>query len=104
MQLPANSSRNHDIVLTLTIRQLVTVLGPPLWIRRNTDLVNGDFVVAATTCTYNARGQRHDCGHAYLGLVPLARLLNRVVAPATVYEAGARTARLTYHRTPLQRF
>ena len=80
MQQPPTSNHHHDIILTLGIGQVVTVLTPPFWVWRNSDLLSGEYV-GALTFTYNPHNQYHSDLHAYLGLVPLPRLLNRVGAP-----------------------
>ena len=85
VQQPQTIYHQHDIMLTLDTGQLITKLMPSVWVWQSTDLLSGEYAVGATTFIYNQEHHYASDERAYLGLVPLARLLDRRVAhPITV--------------------
>ena len=56
------------------------ILGPPIWLWHRLDVASGEYAVPATT--HNQHNDHYNSDHALLGLVPLARQLNRVAPRA----------------------
>ena len=79
-QQPPSLNHDHDALLQLDISQYITVRAPPLWVWHSPDMISGEYVVGAPT--YNIlHHDDNDCdGTTELGLILVARLLNRVAA------------------------
>ena len=74
-----NDPSAHEALLPTTIGQYITILGPPIWVWADTDLVNGGYALPATT--FNTHNLQQHSVHCLLGLVPLANLLTN---PGTI--------------------
>ena len=66
--------RNADL-LHVNIGDVVTLLGAPFWMGHNTDLLEGSFVVPATTYGPGITAEESEYTHPLLGLVQVSRLL-----------------------------
>ena len=69
-------------MLTLAIKQCVTILIAPMWMWHTTDMLSGEYGVAADMHNPDHHDYRDTEGATLIGLVPRARLLNRTVARA----------------------
>ena len=81
VQQPPTTNHSYDVMLVLDINQHVTLLTAPFWLWHTTDLVSGASAVGASTYNVHHHDRNDSDGTAQFGLIPLARLLNRVVAP-----------------------
>ena len=80
VQQPPSLKHDHGALLQLDINQYITFLTPPLWMWHSPDMISGEYAVGVATYHTNRYGLDNTDGAAQLGLVPLARLLNRLVA------------------------
>ena len=92
-----NDPNAHEALLPTTIGQHITILGPPIWVWADANLVNGGYALPATT--FNNHNTHQHSDHCLLGLVPLASLLT---TPGTIEVQRPRglhfTLQLTYRR------
>ena len=79
---PATVAIQNADLLRVNIGDVVTLLGQPFWMWHTTDLLEGSYVVPATTATtYRADTSAEESEGSFplLGLVQVSRLLPPVV-------------------------
>ena len=80
MQQPPSTNHDHDTLLELDVDQYITVITPPIWTWHSIDLVTGEYMIGVAPRGANYHDPADSEGAAQLGLLPLARLLDRRVA------------------------
>ena len=76
------TNRTRDAMPALRGNQYVPSFTAPCRLWHTTYLLSGKYVVGASTCNLHLHDHNDRDGSAQLGLIPVARLLNRVVARA----------------------
>ena len=70
---PSTVTTPHAVLLSVGVGDTITLVGAPFWIWHTNDLLEGSFVVPATT--YHPGIDLEDDALPHLGIVQVSRLL-----------------------------